>query len=423
MPRGGARDALIAAAAELLSDATLDDLTAFITVSRLKERTGLSSGAIYSAFSPTSGVGDRTRSAPQVVARRALFEPLGTASETVRRTIAAVEAALDEIAARDADLVAHEVARLFTMAGMEGARGELAPEYNTAWLMATVSLTDEEAAEHLLANYRGFREVYSVLVRRLLAMTDREPLPGIALGQLSSMLTTVLDGAVMRVRFDPDCDERFLEHLVLGAWSGLTRSVGDVDDTLVTRVAVPTDRPFPAEEDRAVRAAVRRVADRAGWGAVTVDQVAHLAGIDPARVSARYRDRHRMAVLPWEELVDGIERRALLRRGGSELADRVRYLVEDLADVACSNRALTGSLLRVWVEGADRLDDDAAPVAVVRLRDLLAAELGDSGMPAATARDRAEVAVDGVLLAAATSTATAAAVASTVLAGVVPDDG
>ena len=416
VPRGGARDALTAAAAELLAEATLDDLVGFITVSRLKERTGLSSGAVYSAFSPSSGVGPRTRSAPQAVARRALFEPLGATDETVRRTIEGVEAALDEIESGPAELVVPAVARLLTEPGMAGARGDLAAEYNTGWLMAAVSLNDPDAADHLLASYRGFQEVYTVLLRRVLAATGREPVPGVSVGDLSVVLTTVLDGAVMRVRFDPERGEDFMRTVVVGTWAGLTRLVDDEDDRLGVRVAVPSDRPLADDEDAAVRAAVRRVADRAGWGAVTLGKVAQLSGVEESRLAARYRHRDGLATLPWNELADGLERRALLRRG-SDPDTRVVDLVEDLADVACAHRALTASLLRAWLARTERLDrDDAAPSVVVRIQALLAVELRDAGWSPSRAASRSELAVGGVLLAAATS-ATAADIAGTVVAG------
>ena len=60
VPRGQAQERLHDACARLLAGVTLDDLTAFVTVARLTQESGVSSGAIYSAVD--GGVG---RSAPQ----------------------------------------------------------------------------------------------------------------------------------------------------------------------------------------------------------------------------------------------------------------------------------------------------------------------------------------------------------------------
>ena len=55
VPRGQAQERLHDACARLLAGVTLDDLTAFVTVARLTQESGVSSGAIYSAVD--GGVG------------------------------------------------------------------------------------------------------------------------------------------------------------------------------------------------------------------------------------------------------------------------------------------------------------------------------------------------------------------------------
>ena len=71
--RATTEERLVEAARSLLAASTLDDLTSFVTVKRLTDDSGLSSGAVYSAFTPDAGVGARSRSAPQVAARRSFW--------------------------------------------------------------------------------------------------------------------------------------------------------------------------------------------------------------------------------------------------------------------------------------------------------------------------------------------------------------
>lgn len=63
--RATTEERLVEAARSLLAASTLDDLTSFVTVKRLTDDSGLSSGAVYSAFTPDAGVGARSRSAPR----------------------------------------------------------------------------------------------------------------------------------------------------------------------------------------------------------------------------------------------------------------------------------------------------------------------------------------------------------------------
>ena len=425
VPRGGARDALVLAAADLLAEATLDDLTAFITVSRLKERTGLSSGAIYSAFSPTTGVGARTRSAPQAVARRAVLDPpddsddLYTAAvgDLLEGLVAGAEAGDDGVLV---DAIADRVAEMV----MVGARGDLAAGYTLAWIAIAVSLQDPEVAAYLRGAYGTYAGRYAALVERLLAISGREPADGLDVLTLATLVMSTVDGAAMMVRFDDGLDERFISKAIVACWAGATRRAGVTDELLGHRIAVPTSAPAQGDELRAVEAAVRRVRDRAGWPAVTLHKVAQLAGVSDSRMAGLFATRDHLAPLVWDATVDTLERRSVARGplGADEL---VVEFVRDVADAACSERALVASLLVARLQSVDldpehtRPRDPSARLAG-HLARLLRPGEGDRPDEDGSAFQAAAQAVDGLLLRAASSSVPAEDLAAAVLADVAP---
>jgi hypothetical protein len=403
--RGGARDALVRAAQELVAEATLDDLTAFITVSRLKERTGLSSGAIYSAFSPSAGVGARARSAPQAVARRGVLATPDHRDDELTLRVVQTLAELVGAAAEGDGLLVDAIADRVAEAVMAAARGEMAGQYTHTWIAAAVSLHDPEVAAALEEAYGRYRQWYAALIAELLALSGREPADGLDLETLADLLVTVADGTAMRVRFDRGLDERFISTAIVACWAGATRRRGVTDELLGHRIAVPTSHAADAAELEAIEAAVRRVRERAGWPAVTLHKVAQLAGTSDSRLAGLFPTRDHLARLLWEPIVD-----RLVRRSGARSGAPVEELVHDLADAVCSERTLVASLLRVRLATQD-LDDRAADPAE-RPADLLAEALP------ADVDARREVAahvVDGMLLRAACSSVSADDLARSVL--------
>ncbi len=347
-PRGSAREALVGAAADLWFAADLDDLASFITVSRLREATGLSTGAVYSAFPCGADGSDAGRSAPRRVARHALLCPPGDPDRTVAEALELVGTALD--AAVGGPLPLPEVvARLVALPAVEGARGDFAHEFSQGWLLAAVALNDPDAADELRRSYLQYQRTHTPVVIRLLELAGREPVHGLQVDELAAMLTSVLDGCAFRLRFDRDRDEEFIVRLLLGLWTGLTRPVGDEDHLLGGRAASPAaDLPLAPEQRDAVEGAVRRLHDRDGWSAVTLQRVAELAAVPASQLVAAYPDRHRLAPLVWSGLAESLRRRSGDRGTGPGAAPE---LVRDLAATACANRAVTASLLQARLAG------------------------------------------------------------------------
>ena len=209
------------------------------------------------------------------------------------------------------------------------------------------------------------------------------------------------------MRFDPGLDERFVSQFIVALWVGLTRRSDAPDEMIGHRIAVQTTAPLETEEQDAVVAAVRRVSERAGWAAVTLRKVAQLAGVSDARLAARYPTRDHLAPLLWSGTVATVERRAGSRTSLDQRA-RVDGIVRDLADAACSDRALVSSLLTLRLRWADDLERDGGADPT----DRIVALFGDLADPVVVG-----LAVDAVLMRAATSSVGADDLADAVLAG------
>lgn len=437
-----ARDRLEEAARRLLAGATLDDLSAFVTVNRLTEHSGLSSGAVYSAFSPGPGIDSRTRTAPQEVARAA-FRSLDPQSDEM------VEAVHDSLGAAIAQGESEGLEFLLTVAEMlvapitaaaRGLNGDDGWSYTHLFLGAATALNDPEVAEFLSRAYEEYDRVYEPGLEVLLRLSGRVLIDGVDIHQLSQMLISVGDACALRSRVAPNTDPSIMTRMYVAIWVAMTRRVDARDDQLGHRLAILGQDPLGDEESEAVRAAVLRVTSRAGWPAVTLAKVAQLAGISDTRLVGVYPSRHDLSVIVWADLIAGVRRRDAAR---SEMPSDVRLatLLEDICDTACSQRALTASLLIAHLSATSDLDtahqDPGSDLVVELLAAAISAVAADrdvdlTGPAAPTAagdgfRVMARATLDLVLLRASTSRVSGSELTSLIVdgmvgAGVVIDD-
>ena len=374
--RGTARERHRDAARRLMTSATLDDLTSFITVRRLTEDTGLSSGAVYSAFAPDSGVGTRARSAPQAAGRAAFWSLQAETDGMVDALRALFEAAVAEGALEGLEVL-EGVADLLAGPVTDAARGndgEGGWSYTQVFLGAAVALNDHEVGAFLGESYEDYDRSYVPALEVLLRLAGRELVDGLDVRQFAQLLVIAADGCALRLRVDPDLDPVIIRQMYLAVWIGMTRRVDVRDDQLGHRLAIAGQRPLDAEQQAAVRGAVLRVHGRAGWPAVTLAKVAQLSGLSDARLAGRYPSRHDLAVLVWEDLVAGVARRDEAR---AELPSdrRLGALLEDVCDTACSQRALMASLLISHLNSTSESSADTDDPGSDRLVELLASSI------------------------------------------------
>ncbi|MFZ4520023.1 MAG: hypothetical protein ACOYOP_16660 [Microthrixaceae bacterium] len=361
----GARHRLREAAAAMLAEPTLADLTAFVTVTRLTEATGLSRGAASRAFEEELARLPHL-TAPQVVARSAFLDPPGARDVMGDDTLVLLEAVLEQAEAGPVPLP-EVVARLVAAPAAAGANGASAHEFTRDWLALAVCHRDEEVRTDLVRSYAGYRRVYAGVIERLLAVMDRETVPGVDVGELSSIITACLDGLVGRLRREPESGEEPIVRALLGLWGGLTRPVGTQEALVDTHVAAVGRPRRMAEEDEAniARAAVE-LYRRHGWSSVLLASVAATAPLPVNRLLRSRPDRRHLAPLVWADLAgrlvrsdpsstesgpgtDGHGAGAGPPEDGAESTDRAAAL----AALACRHRAACAALVQVRCELAE----------------------------------------------------------------------
>ncbi|MBS1837728.1 MAG: hypothetical protein JST64_08525, partial [Actinobacteria bacterium] len=275
--RGSARPLVHDAVDRLLTGVTLDDLTAFLTVNRLAEESGLSTGAIYSAYQPSDGHGDRRRSAPQTAARE-VFLSFPSSGDGLSIEILAAMKHVVLHGSTDREIIE-------TLTGIIGshveasARGESGWDYTHFALSLAVALNDREVRERLSASYEEIHAGYVELVTVILDLTERVPIDGLSVMDLTWMVVDVADAGALRVRAGPDTQDGMVARMMQVVFAATTRRRDDDDDDALRRFAfgavVATD-----DERSRIADAVRRIAARSGWGEVTLTRVANLAGVD-----------------------------------------------------------------------------------------------------------------------------------------------
>ena len=404
--RGSAAAELTAAASRLLADATLDDLTAFVTVGRLTEASGLSNGAIYSSFCSTD-----ERSAPQAAARDAFLSVGPDDDEMVLQIIELVHASLEAEDGHDERFL-ETLAELAAAPVVESARGGALTDYTHMWFAAAIARNDPAAKAVGRALFTAGTKAYERIVTRVLELSDRVLAEGVDLTALVSVLMAGGDGLAMRLRLDDDADPDLVRVAFLSAFASMTRRRDDVDDPFVGRVVAPASIRFDDELRSTVHEAVTTLVERAGWSAVTLGRVAGMTHIAETTLVAVYPTRHHLAALVWADVLAMVERRARSRRSlASEV--QVDELVADLAEAACARRSLVTSLLTARLQGPSAGDDPADDPSE-RLIDMFA-EVLDGGSSSSTVAAR--TAVDALLMGAAASDSDAAALAGVLVAG------
>jgi hypothetical protein len=391
----------------LLAGVTLDDLTAFITVNRLRAESGLSSGAIYSAYAS-----DDDRSAPQAAARE-LFLSIGPEDDAMVIEILELLHATMDGADDPEQRFVEMLADLAAAPVVASARATDPWDYTHLWLAAAVALNDDEVRSSLRHLYQENTRSYERAMARALELVGRKLVDGVDLHTFASMLVAGADGAAVRLRVDDDADPDLVRLMYLSTIASMTRRADEADDLFTSRV-IASHRPHPqAVHLDDVRDAVRAVEEREGWAAVTVTRIVTLTGIAEAAFVTMYPTRHHLATFVWDGVLGTVERRARARQS-LDAPVQVVELVADLAEAACARRSLVASLLTARLHAAATSEVVVLDPSSERLVALLAALLdGDVGIRTVAAR----TAVDALLMSAAASDAGADELARVLIAG------
>lgn len=415
--RGSAKSLLHEAAARLLADATLDDLTAFVTVGRLAAEAGVSNGAIYAAYKPTDGLDGRSRSAPQVAVREMFMSFLGTIDGMALEVIGAIERFVQQGTA-DREII-ETLADIAGRSVEASGRGETTWDYTHLWIAAAVSLNDVAVREGVAVTYRQIEQAYESMVDVFLDLTDRVLVDGVSTLQLAQMLIDAADAGALRVRLHPESEPGIASRLIVAVFTAVTRRRSDHEDDLLRHLANPGRCATADERDR-IAESVRRIVERSGWQEVTLVRAGNMALVDRSVLPSVAPTRHHLAAFLWSDVVESIERRAHNRAAlGPEV--QLVELVNDVADAACSRRDLVASLLQARLydgrRESDGIEAQEDPIVEILAGLLIELAYGEVGLRRVAAR----TAVDALLVAAATSDATADELASVLIRGLGPD--
>lgn len=405
--RGTAHGRLLDAASTLLARATFDDLTAFVTVGRLTAESGLSNGAVYSAFEAAAG-----RSAPQQAARSALLSLGPEDDQMVVQILEQVHASLEAEDGSDERFI-EALAELAAGPVVDSARGDALSDYTHVWLAAAVARNDDEVKAAGRRLFDDGTASYERMLARILELSGRTLAEGIDLTTFASVLMAGADGLAVRLRFDDRADGDVVRVAFLSAFASMTRRIDEADDLFAGRVVASGNVRAHDDVRGTVGDAVRSLVDREGWGAVSIRRVIGLTGIAETTVVAAFPTRHHLATLVWTDVLAMVERRARSRRT-LPVETQVLELVADLAEAACDRRSLVASALTARLHVAATAGGDDLDPASVRLVDLLSELLdGGDGSSAVAAR----TAFDALLMGAASSDSPADELARVLVAG------
>lgn len=407
--RGQAQGRLREACQRLLGGVTLDDLTAFVTVARLTEESGVSSGAIYSAVDGGGG-----RSAPQELFRDVFLDVSLADDQMVLDILDIIHASIDDGADRSATFI-ETIAALATDPVVTSATSPDRVDYTHFFLSAAVALNDPEVRESMGGYLRDTVERYQPLMGRVLELSGRTVVAGADLLMLSQMLTAAGDGAAVMLRLDPTVGPDIVRRMFLAVFTAMTRGADDIDDLFTTRLAGDRE-PATADQVASIRQGVIRLAEREGWAAVTLARVGSLTGVPESAVVSVFPTRHHLAPIVWDEVVAVVERRDRSRVGLDPVV-RLRELVADLTEAACTRRSLVSSLLAARLHDATRTDVDRAEPVSVRCVELLSAILGTEDEDLLVA---SRMAVDALLMGAAVSESAPDRIAAVMIGGLDP---
>ena len=334
--RRATRRRLLEGALCLVDKADLTHFLRFVTISALCDETGLSNGAVYSAF------GD----GPRAVALTATLETLAALpdvedqleklfEETVDRISGGDDSALDDLA---------NGASTYTRAWTSGTNGRF---FTLNLVAAAAAATDEAAASVLRTVYVGTTQRYMQRYERLLAASRREPVAGLDAAAIAVVLTALTDGMAMRLRFDDGIDDRLVATAFKAVWAGTTRHAGLTDDDLELRIALRgaggTSRLTDGTR-RAIAVAVSRMYRQTGWSSIAVPAVADAAGVSANTVRSHYGDRHGLAAVIWAGFVDEMHAQ-LAGEPRVHVVTRLRHLLRSVAQHQSDHPEVTDSLL------------------------------------------------------------------------------
>lgn len=342
-------DALLQAGAELLTAARLQDVLSFVGVRAVAHRADVMPGTVTHHFG--SGPRHNRRGNPQLaegVARHALMR-LGI--ERVRNGVARLRAEIEELRAGDEGAL-----RRFARAAagaLERDRDESRlPHQHALHACLLAAPQDPVAAELLRSYYAEADEQMMEVYEGLTEATGRQLAPGVSARDLTVAMSALVDGFIIRHRFDPtETDIELLADAALRLFQATTT------DRRTRRHPSPADLLEPPGEgeldedakDAVVLAAQDLYDESFDWDAVTLAAVADRAKVNRADVRAHFGDEHGLAAAVLMRYIPFLER--AIERDRLLPVERVLTShLQRLIEIVREHRQVSGAYLQAAVQ-------------------------------------------------------------------------
>lgn len=347
------REALLDAAADLLVAPTPADLVGgVIGVRRVAQAAGVAPATINHHFRP-SGAGRNERLVVGAL-RHALAR---NDFETSRQIAAAAAEALEQLSAGDPDAL-----RRLTLiaagdilawspdvsADDETDAGRVRRSTNNAiQLGSIVAASNDEARAMMLEHYDRLTEIWATLYEAMLDATDRRLVGDLEVRDLTTLISALADGFILRRSFDPDnARPELFGEVVLRMFEALSspRAAVEDHDPSDGLVPLPSGSHLDAHKRTAMARAAATVYTTHGWEGLTVSAVVAESGVNRLTVLAHFGDRSGLAAAVWSRFVPTLTS-ALDREADLQPVRRVVRHLERLAGIVRSHRPLSAALL------------------------------------------------------------------------------
>jgi AcrR family transcriptional regulator len=368
------RQPLLDAAAELLAELELPEAMAAIGVRAVATRAGVPPGTVNHHFTPS---GDRGHNrALAVGALQHVFS--SSVAETIDQTVSGLADGAAHLSFSDPESIAQlaqvAITDLLAVEDPGGEAGTVAQ-----YLAVATAPRDPDAARILTDAYRYVLDTTSTAYASLAEVTQRRFVRGWSPQALSVVFTALVDGFVLRRRFDarqapPELYADAAIRLFLACTIDKT-ALEEVDPTDAL-IPLPKGSQLDPQRREALAMAAGALYDADGWPAVTPGAVATYAAASRATVTAHFGDRNGLAAAIWARYLPGLQV-AFEREAHLPVAHQLWGYLQRLVEIAKHHRDITAAFLEgVWAytvaHGAPTYRDPADPRTIVPLPAVIA---------------------------------------------------
>jgi AcrR family transcriptional regulator len=223
-----AREQIADAALGLIGDADTGDLLRALTPERLAQASGRSASTVRYHFGGEAADGSGTYAFQRRDLALAVVEVAleGRIAASESSTVAYHEAAQDLPDAPDLESVFRAIADNLVRF-IPGPSGAAAAARERVHHLALAICDTDAAAARLLRDARARQiEAFLPVYRAILAATGRELAPGATLEGIADAVFAILDGHLLRLRFDPGAPADGVNAAVLAIFAASTRARG-----------------------------------------------------------------------------------------------------------------------------------------------------------------------------------------------------